>query len=170
MGRAQRRRAGLGGRGQLPGGAPDPHVRGVWDRTPLAEQEAVIGRHKGSGAPLGGDAEEELPRYDDDPDGERTPLDAHIRLANPRTPDAEDSLLLRRGFSYSAGFDGAGQLDQGLAFVSFQRDLEKQFLAVTRRLAGEPLEEYVLPVGGGFFFALPGVPSADRFLGDRLLA
>jgi deferrochelatase/peroxidase EfeB len=141
-----------------------------WDRTRLSEQEAIIGRHKGSGAPLGGEREEDLPRYDDDPDGDRTPLDAHIRLANPRTAGTADSRILRRGFSFSSGFDGAGQLDQGLAFVCFQRDLEKGFLAVQGRLSGEPLEEYILPVGGGFFFALPGTPDADRPLGAELLA
>ena len=140
-----------------------------WDRTSLSEQEAIIGRHKRTGAPLGRCREEDVPVFDDDPDGRRTPLDAHIRLANPRTREAADNLVLRRGFSYSAGFDGAGQLDQGLAFVCFQRDLERGFLAVQARLDGEPLEEYVLPVGGGFFFALPGTSHPDRFLGAELL-
>ena len=37
------------------------------------------------------------------------------------------------------------------------------------RLKGEPLEEYILPVGGGFFFALPGVTSTDAWLGQQLL-
>ena len=78
--------------------------------------------------------------------------------------------LLRRGFNYSRGFDGAGRLDQGLAFVAYQRSLEKGFLTVQRRLKGEPLEEYILPVGGGFYFTLPGVTGTDRFLGDRLLS
>jgi deferrochelatase/peroxidase EfeB len=139
-----------------------------WDRTPLAEQEAIIGRDKASGAPLDGRVETDLPDYAADPDGARTPLDAHIRLANPRTTDTADSLILRRGFSYSRGFDGAGRLDQGLAFVSFQRSLERGFLAVQARLTGEPLEEYILPVGGGFFFALPGVPDRDAYLGQPL--
>jgi deferrochelatase/peroxidase EfeB len=141
-----------------------------WDRTRLSEQEAIIGRHKGNGAPLGGDREEDPPRFDDDPDGDRTPLDAHIRLANPRTAETAENRILRRGFSYSVGFDGAGQLDQGLAFVCFQRDLEKGFLTVQRRLAGEPLEEYILPVGGGFFFALPGTADPERPLGADLFA
>ena len=78
--------------------------------------------------------------------------------------------MLRRGFSYSRGFDRAGRLDQGLAFVSYQRSLRKAFLAVQARLQGERLEEYILPEGGGFFFALPGVPEPGRFLGDALVA
>ena len=135
-----------------------------------AEQQAIIGRHKDSGAPLGGRRETDAPVYADDPEGERTPLDAHIRLANPRTPQTEESLILRRGFSYSRGFDAAGRLDQGLVFVSHQASLAKGFLAVQARLKGEPLEEYVLPIGGGFFFALPGVETDDGWLGERLLA
>jgi deferrochelatase/peroxidase EfeB len=140
-----------------------------WDRTQLAEQEAIIGRHKLSGAPLGMQGEFDDPRLADDPDGARIALSSHIRLANPRTPETADNLILRRGFSFARGFDGAGRLDQGLAFVSYQRSLERGFLAVQNRLSGEPLEEYILPVGGGFFFALPGVPGPDRFLGDALV-
>ncbi len=142
----------------------------MWDRTSLAEQEAVIGRHKASGAPLGAAHETDVPDYASDPDGTRIPLDAHIRLANPRTPATERNLILRRGFSYSRGYDGAGQLDQGLAFVSYQRSLADGFLAVQGRLNGEPLEEYVRAEGGGFFFALPGVPAPGGVLGDGLLA
>lgn len=141
-----------------------------WDRTPLAEQEAIMGRHKDTGAPLGLTREADLPDYTDDPDGTVTPLDAHIRLANPRTPESEENLIFRRGFHYTRGYDAAGRLDMGLAFVSYQRSLAKGFLAVQGRLTGEPLEEYILPEGGGFFYALPGVPDERRFLGDTLLA
>jgi len=135
-----------------------------WDRTSLSQQEAIFGRHRGSGAPLGAAAETDTPNYVDDPDGELIPLDAHIRLANPRDGSP---LILRRGFSYARGVDGSGQLDQGLAFVSYQRRLES-FLQTQERLAGEPLEEYIVPEGGGFFFALPG-PGSAGWLGQSLL-
>ncbi|GJD47865.1 Deferrochelatase/peroxidase EfeB [Methylobacterium crusticola] len=140
-----------------------------WDRTPLGEQERIIGRHKDSGAPLGETREHALPDYAGDPHGTRTPLDAHIRLANPRTAETETSLMLRRGYNYSAGITASGQLDMGLLFVCFQADLDAGFVAVQSRLNGEPLEEYIKPVGGGYFFALPGVREPGGFLGQGLL-
>jgi deferrochelatase/peroxidase EfeB len=139
-----------------------------WDRAALTEQEAIIGRHKVTGAPLSGTRETELPVFADDPDGERTPMDAHIRLANPRDASSAGKELVRRGMSYSRGIDGAGLLDQGLAFVSYQRRLS-HFLEANDRLRGEPLEEYVRPEGGGFFFVLPGVVREGDWLGRSLL-
>jgi deferrochelatase/peroxidase EfeB len=141
-----------------------------WDRTPLNEQQKIIGRDKASGAPLGRDREHEDPGYGEDPGGRGVPLDAHIRMANPRTAETAGSRILRRGFNFSRGFDAAGRLDQGLAFVSYQKSLARGFLAVQARLKGEPLEEYILPVGGGFFYVLPGVPSGDAWLGQQLLS
>ncbi|MCW5317994.1 deferrochelatase/peroxidase EfeB [Nostoc sp. KVJ3] len=138
-----------------------------WDRTPLQEQQTIIGRSKDSGAPLGMNHEKDIPNYAQDPKGLQIPLDAHIRLANPRK--SELGLILRRGFNYSRGFDKAGQLDMGLLFVCFQADLEKGFVTVQNRLTGEPLEEYIRPIGGGYFFALPGVKAVGGYLGQSLL-
>jgi deferrochelatase/peroxidase EfeB len=139
-----------------------------WDRTALATQEDIIGRHKASGAPLDGRRENDIPNYQADPKGREIPLDAHIRLANPRTPRTEANRILRRGFNFSNGFSKNGQLEQGLLFVCFQRDLDRGFVTVQQRLDGEPLEEYVQPVGGGFFFALPGVRDGQDWLGSKL--
>jgi len=141
-----------------------------WDRTALHTQEAIIGRFKDSGAPLDGVSETDIPAYAADPDGTSTPLTAHIRLANPRAAETEKNRILRRGYSFSQGFTSDGQLDQGLLFVCFQRSLADGFLTVQQRLNGEALEEYIKPVGGGFFFALPGVTSPDGYLGETLLS
>ena len=144
------------------------HVE-FWDRTPLKEQQTIFGRDKQSGAPLGMQHEHDVPDYSRDPEGEVIALDSHIRLANPRTAETQSSLMMRRGYSYSLGVTNSGQLDMGLLFVCYQHDLEKGFLAVQKRLNGEALEEYVKPIGGGYFFVLPGVPSSASYLGQTLL-
>ena len=141
-----------------------------WDRTALGEQEGIIGRTKRTGAPMGQGREEDIPDFAADPDGKKIALSAHIRLANPRTAATERNRILRRGYSYSRGFDDAGLLDQGLLFIAYQRDLAAGFAAVQDRLNGEALEEYIRPVGGGYFFTLPGVATPDGYLGQGLLA
>jgi deferrochelatase/peroxidase EfeB len=143
------------------------HVE-FWDRVGLREQENMIGRTRDTGAPLGGTREFQDPRLDLDPKGDRIPLDAHIRLANPRSPQTDDERLLRRGFNYHRGFDEAGQLDQGLIFVAFNQDIERQFATIQKRLAGEPMVDYVTPVGGGYFFVPPGSRGPNDWVGSGL--
>lgn len=140
-----------------------------WDRTPLQEQQTIFGRDKYSGAPLGMQYEHDVPDYKADPEGNIIALDSHIRLANPRTPETQSSLMLRRGYSYSLGATKSGQLDMGLLFVCYQHALNQGFIAVQERLNGEALEEYIKPIGGGYFFVLPGVIDNQHYLGQGLI-
>ncbi|MEM9133264.1 MAG: Dyp-type peroxidase [Actinomycetota bacterium] len=133
-----------------------------WDRTRLNEQEALMGRHRDTGAPIGFEAEDETPVHGAD-------LESHIARANPRTAGSEANLILRRNFNYFGGFDGNDQLDQGLLFICFQRSLEDGFITVQKRLDGEALEEYIRPLGGGFYFS-PPAPAEGEILGERLLS
>jgi deferrochelatase/peroxidase EfeB len=143
------------------------HVE-FWDRVGLNEQQNMIGRTRDTGAPLGGTGEFEDPRYDLDPHGKRIPLDAHIRLANPRTATTASQRILRRGFNYDRGFDTAGELDQGLVFVAYNRSPSTQFVPIQKRLNSEPMIDYITPVGGGYFFVPPGAQGDTGFIGAGL--
>ena len=145
------------------------HVE-FWDRVGMFEQQNMIGRYRVSGAPLGGTSEFEDPRYELDPEGKRIPLIAHIRLANPRTPQTANQRILRRGYNYDRSIDEAGNLDQGLVFVAFNQDIQRQFATIQTRLQAEEMTDYITPVGGGYFFAPPGSRGPGDWVGSGLFA
>jgi deferrochelatase/peroxidase EfeB len=140
-----------------------------WDRVGIVEQERIFGRRRDTGAPLDGNHEKDVPNFARDPVGDAIPLTAHMRRANPRTPETEPSRVLRRPYNYDRGVDEVGNLDQGLVFVCFQQDPDKQFATIQRRLEAEPLADYIQPVGGGYFLVLPGVRDDGDYLGSALL-
>ncbi|MDQ2630258.1 MAG: iron uptake transporter deferrochelatase/peroxidase subunit [Actinomycetota bacterium] len=142
----------------------------VWDRASLQDQERTIGRHKYSGAPLGGTDEfEPLPLEAKKPNGHPViPREAHVRLAS--ASENGGARILRRGYSFTDGVDESlGELEAGLFFISFQRDPE-QFVAIQRRLGRfDALNEYIKHVGSALFAMPPGAKPGG-YVGESLFS
>ena len=80
----------------------------VWDRQPLGDQEAFVGRTKGTGAPLsGGDGvrRARLRHAGTGIDPTIIAPDAHVRLVHPDFHDG--ARMLRRGYNFVDGTDAA---------------------------------------------------------------
>lgn len=139
----------------------------VWDRSTLGDQEATFGRHRASGAPLGGSQEHDAPDFDklDEKGKPVIPVNAHMRLAR-----GDGSIqILRRSYSYSSGMDHKmGQLDAGLLFICFNRDTSKQFTPMQKKLGqNDLLNEYIVHVGSAQFACFPGVREGG-YIGETL--
>lgn len=139
----------------------------IWDRSSLKDQEDTFGRYRASGAPLG--SKNEFDPVDlsakDEKGNPHIPANSHVALAR-----GDGSLqMLRRSYSYSGGIDlKTGQLDAGLLFISYQRDLVKQFVAMQQKLSkSDRLNEYILHVGSAVFACFPGA-SKGGYIGDTL--
>ena len=142
----------------------------TWDRTSLDEQEIIVGRSKGSGAPLG-KADEFAPidfELKNEAGELRVSETAHVRLAHPTMNNGAE--LLRRGYNFVDGSDGLGRLDAGLFFLAYQRDPRKQFIPIQRQLSrSDVMNEYIRHVGSGIY-ACPGGVQAGSFWGEKLFA
>ncbi|MFG1666427.1 iron uptake transporter deferrochelatase/peroxidase subunit [Streptomyces sp. Y7] len=132
----------------------------TWDRTSLQEQEDIIGRDKGEGAPVGKAKERDKPFL------KAMLPDAHVRLAHPESNDG--ATILRRGYSFTDGTDGLGRLDAGLFFLAYQRDPRTGFIRIQRNLAIDSLNEYIQHVGSALFAVPPGVRDKDDWWGSTL--
>jgi deferrochelatase/peroxidase EfeB len=142
----------------------------VWDATSLEGQERVFGRQKLSGAALGGQNEYDPVDLAAKTNGSPTiPADAHIRLASPDYNGGQR--ILRRGYSYSEPPEpGSGQIDAGLLFICFQRDPQRQFIPLQRRLAdSDALNHHTLHTASAIFACPPGTKPGG-FIGEGLFA
>jgi deferrochelatase/peroxidase EfeB len=139
-----------------------------WDRTPLGEQQTLIGRDRPEGAPLSGGTEFTEPDLEKTgPDGEplMDPL-SHVKLAHPSQNNGVR--MLRRGYNFADGNDDLGRLDAGLFFVAFVRDPARQYIPMQNNLSkNDGLMEYLQHTGSGIF-AVPAGVQPGQYVGQGL--
>jgi deferrochelatase/peroxidase EfeB len=149
-----------------------------WDRMKLAFQEQVVGRHKASGAPLGGTREFDPKKLDaTDADGNFIIQEnSHVRLGASETNDGAQ--ILRRAYAYDNGLAHIAErwppwrqgmfMDAGLMFLAWQRDPRSGFVKIFENMAKfDMMNQFVTHIGSGLFACPPGARPGG-FVGETL--
>ncbi|ASK62683.1 deferrochelatase/peroxidase EfeB [Virgibacillus phasianinus] len=124
----------------------------VWDRSSLKDQEDTFGRKKLSGAAYG--KSEEHAHVNE----EKLPPNSHVRLAKSTGQE-----IYRRAYSYTDGVNPrTGAIDAGLAFISYQKNPDKQFVPMLKKMSlRDNLNEYTKHVGSALFACPKGVQKGE---------
>jgi len=139
----------------------------TWDRLDRSGREEAVGRRLSNGAPLTGVDEFDAPDFT-----------ATTRLGFPVIPEfshirrarADDGRkrIFRRPFNYDDAPSGDSVSNSGLIFVSFQADVDAQFVPVQQRLADlDLLNQWTTPIGSAVFAVPPGCAEGG-FIGETL--
>lgn len=153
----------------------------TWDELDRRGREESVGRTLATGAPLTGTKEHDEPDFAA-LNGVGFPVIAdssHLRRARP---DDERQRIFRRPYNYddapgavaveSGTADGAGQgiSNSGQIFVSYQADVDRQFVPIQQRLDElDILNAWTVPVGSAVFAIPPGVQEGG-FIGEQLFS
>ena len=133
----------------------------TWDKLGRDAKEEVIGRHLDTGAPLGKKNEYDFLDFDaKKPNGLSViPTFAHVRRAS--AADLGERFF-RRPFNYQVQGERPGELESGLLWTAYARDLTKQYLPVQKRLAEfDLLNQWTTPVGSAVFAIARGVQPGE---------
>ncbi|WP_460836064.1 iron uptake transporter deferrochelatase/peroxidase subunit [Nocardioides hungaricus] len=141
----------------------------VWDRQPLGDQEALVGRTKDSGAPLSGGTEFSEPDFTmPGGRGPVIPRTAHVRVVHPDFNDG--ARMLRRGYNFVDGSDAIGGLNAGLFFIAFVRDPDTHFIPIQSQMAkSDAMMEYLKVTGSALFAVPPGI-GAGEYVGQAIFS
>lgn len=161
----------------------------VWDQLSRTDKEQVIGRTLADGTPLsGGGPTDKVDLKAVDASGlAKIPMFAHTRHASAQ---GSRDRFLRRPYSYDEPLVPLGSVaaaplasvaaaplasvagttsNAGLLFITFQRDIDEQFVPVQKRLEKpDLLNKWTTPIGSAVFAILPGC-RAGEILGQALL-
>ncbi|CAM2770186.1 Dyp-type peroxidase [Prescottella defluvii] len=139
-----------------------------WDELDTPGRDEVMGRRMSDGSPLTGDSEHDAPDFEaTGPGGLRIISEfSHIARARPHGPRER---FHRRAYNYDEAPDGVGISDSGLIFVTYQADVDAQYVPVQQRLAElDMFNQWSTPIGSAVFAILPGCREGE-YLGQALL-
>jgi dye decolorizing peroxidase len=141
----------------------------TWDSLGRTDKEQVIGRNLHNGAPLGKQNERDTPDFlaKDESGLAVIPTFAHIRRASAENPQEQ---FFRRPFNYQVTGATNSELESGLLWTAYARDLSKQYVPVQKRLANfDLLNKWTTPVGSSVFAIARGV-TGDEILAEELFS
>lgn len=164
-----------------------------WEAHSERDQEGMIGRQKTTGTPLSRQTtgvSNMTPVFPDPKDARDGPLTAHIRKVQPRRTGPDllgvhdlERRFLRRGYPFFENLDEAGDVQSGLLFLAFARDLRKQFEWPVLNWQTNP--DFPAPgagidalygrgvltnIGGGYYFCPPAPRNEHEFIGSGMFA
>lgn len=141
----------------------------TWDELDRPGRELSVGRNLTNGAPLTGTNERDEPDFDakDALGFPVIPEFSHMRRARS---DGEGERIFRRSFNYDDAPDPGEVSNSGLIFVSYQADIDRQFIPIQRRLDElDLLNQWTTPIGSAVFAIPPGCQEGG-YIGDTLLS
>ncbi len=141
-----------------------------WERLDIPQRERVIGRDYHTGAPLSG-GEDEFEEEDMDAVDENGEylIDRHSHLALSREQDNQpNDALRRRAYAYSEPPQVEGPLANGLVWICFQKNPDKQFTPIQKRLdEADLLNTWISHIGSAVYWIAPGT-TPDSYWGQAL--
>lgn len=145
----------------------------TWDSLGRTQKEQTIGRYLHNGAPLNGKNERDPIDFEAENElGLKViPEFAHIRRASAKNMD---ELFFRRPFNYQVvsadQMATPGNLESGLLWTAYAKNLSKQYVPVQERLASfDLLNQWTTPVGSATFAIARGVKPGE-ILAEELFA
>ncbi len=139
----------------------------VWDGLRLEEQNRVLGREKGSGAPLSGGHEFTTPDFKKTDEAGNPVIDQRSHVFRTHPSNNNGIHMLRRGYNYVDGNDELGRLAAGLFFIAYVNSPES-FATVHKNMARDDMfVEYLKTKSSAVFVVPPGVEQGS-FVGAKL--
>lgn len=141
-----------------------------WEGLDVPERERIIGRDYHTGAPLSG-GESEFDEEDMDAVDENGSflIDRHSHLALSREQDGQpNDALRRRAYAYSELPDAEKPYANGLVWICFQKNPDKQFTPIQQRLdKADLLNAWIAHIGSAVYWIAPGT-TPDTYWGQGI--